>query len=57
MESVVGLKAEFAHGYLTVVCHDIPVKYTADAVGNVVGSLLGSMRRCGYSLRDNLNPV
>ncbi|CAH8333416.1 unnamed protein product [Eruca vesicaria subsp. sativa] len=57
VESVVGLKAETAHGYVAVVCTDIPVKFTADAAGNVVGSLLGSMRRCEYSLRDNVNSV
>ncbi|CAH8333376.1 unnamed protein product [Eruca vesicaria subsp. sativa] len=57
MESVVGLKAEFAYGFLTVVCRDIPVKFTADAAGNVVGSLLGGMRRCEYLLQDNLDYV
>ncbi|KAG2333552.1 hypothetical protein Bca52824_004732 [Brassica carinata] len=41
VESVVRLKAEFAYGFLTVVCRDIPVKFTADVAGNVVGSLLG----------------
>ncbi|KAJ4908014.1 Uncharacterized protein Rs2_11672 [Raphanus sativus] len=40
VESVVGLKAEFAHGFLSVICRDIPVKFTADEAGNVVGSLL-----------------
>ncbi|KAG5403521.1 hypothetical protein IGI04_009640 [Brassica rapa subsp. trilocularis] len=57
VESVVGLKAEFAHGFLSVICSGIPVKFTTDAAGNVFGSLLGGMRRCGYSLRDNLNSV
>ncbi|KAL0709871.1 hypothetical protein Bca4012_016849 [Brassica carinata] len=41
VDSVVGLKAEFARGFLTVVCRNIPVKFTADSAGNVVGSLLG----------------
>ncbi|KAG2333542.1 hypothetical protein Bca52824_004722 [Brassica carinata] len=57
VESVVGLNAESAHGYMTVVCRDIPVKFTPDASGNVVGSLLGVMRPCEYSLRDNLDFV
>ncbi|XP_013626971.1 PREDICTED: uncharacterized protein LOC106333032 isoform X2 [Brassica oleracea var. oleracea] len=57
VESVVGLKAEFAHGFLSVICSGIPVKFTTDSAGNVFGSLLGGMRRCGYSLRDNLNSV
>ncbi|KAJ0261320.1 Uncharacterized protein HA466_0044640 [Hirschfeldia incana] len=57
VESVVGLKAEFAHGLLSVICRDVPVKFTVDAAGNVIGSLLGGMRRCGFSLRENLNSV
>ncbi|KAG2333558.1 hypothetical protein Bca52824_004738 [Brassica carinata] len=57
VESVVGLKAKSAHGFLSVICRDIPVKFTADEAGNVVGSLLGGMRPCEYSLRDNLDPV
>ncbi|KAH0888617.1 hypothetical protein HID58_051046 [Brassica napus] len=57
VESVVGLKAKFAHGFLSVICSGIPVKFTTDSAGNVFGSLLGGMRRCGYSLRDNLNSV
>ncbi|KAL0843446.1 hypothetical protein Bca101_016691 [Brassica carinata] len=57
VESVVGLKAEYARGLLSVICTGIPVKFTVDTAGNVVGSLLGGMRRCGFSLRDNVNTV
>ncbi|XP_056862447.1 uncharacterized protein LOC108845564 [Raphanus sativus] len=53
VESVVGLKAEFAHGFLSVICRDIPVKFTADEAGNVVGSLLRGMRRCDYLLQKS----
>ncbi|ESQ42176.1 hypothetical protein EUTSA_v10016045mg [Eutrema salsugineum] len=52
VEIVAGLKAESARGFLTVFCGDIPVKFTADPAGNMVGSLLGSMRRCDYLLLD-----
>ncbi|XP_018474252.1 uncharacterized protein LOC108845558 [Raphanus sativus] len=43
VESIVGLKAEFAHGFMSVVCPDIPVEFSADAAGNVFGSLLGDL--------------
>ncbi|XP_056862445.1 uncharacterized protein LOC108846784 [Raphanus sativus] len=55
VDSVVRLKAEFAYGFMKVVCRDIPVKFTADVAGNVVGSLLGGMRPCQYLLPDSLN--
>ncbi|KAF8084938.1 hypothetical protein N665_0693s0029 [Sinapis alba] len=55
VESIVRLNAEFAHGFLSVICRDIPVKFTADESGSVFGSLVGGMRRCEYLLRDNLN--
>lgn len=52
VEIAVGLKAEYAHGFLMVSCGDIPVKFTADAGGNVIGSLFGNMRRCDYFFRE-----
>ncbi|CAA7039345.1 unnamed protein product [Microthlaspi erraticum] len=55
VETVAGLKLDTGHGFLTVFCGDIPVIFTADPAGNMVGSLLGSMRRCDYLIRDNLN--
>ncbi|CAA7039347.1 unnamed protein product [Microthlaspi erraticum] len=55
VEIVAGLKLDRGHGFVTVFCGDIPVKLTADPAGNMVGSLLGSMRRCDYLIRDNLN--
>ncbi|CAL9231134.1 unnamed protein product [Arabidopsis halleri] len=40
------------------VCPDIPVKFTTDSAGNMMGSLLGNMRRCDYIIQDQLlNPL
>ncbi|ESQ42177.1 hypothetical protein EUTSA_v10015608mg [Eutrema salsugineum] len=55
VEIVAGFKGKSAHGFLMMFCGGIPVKFTADAAGNMVGSLLGRMRRCDYLLRDYLN--
>lgn len=55
VEIVAGLKLDHGRGFLTVFCRDIPVIFTADPAGNMIGSLLGSMRRCDYLIRDNLN--
>ncbi|CAH2072194.1 unnamed protein product [Thlaspi arvense] len=55
VEIVVRSKVEFRRGFLTVVCRGIPVIFTADPAGNMIGSLLGSMRRCDYILRERLN--
>ncbi|KAG2333549.1 hypothetical protein Bca52824_004735 [Brassica carinata] len=57
LESIIGLKAESAHGFMSVVCPDIPVKFTANAAGNVFGSLLGGIRPCQYLIRDNMDYV
>lgn len=38
--------ANFRNRFLIATCPDIPVKFTKDPAGNVVGSLLGNMRRC-----------
>ncbi|CAA7038129.1 unnamed protein product [Microthlaspi erraticum] len=51
VEIAARLKAYNAHGFLMVSCGDIPVKFTADARGNVIGSLFGNMRRCDYVFR------
>ncbi|CAH8389898.1 unnamed protein product [Eruca vesicaria subsp. sativa] len=42
-------------GFLMVLCGDLPVKFTADPAGNVIGSLLGNMKRCDYVYEENLN--
>ncbi|VVB16857.1 unnamed protein product [Arabis nemorensis] len=51
VEILAGVKADSRHGLLTVFCGGLPVKFTADSTGNMVGSLLGSMRRCEYLFR------
>lgn len=58
-EVVRGYRVEIAagvsSGFLMVVCDDLPVKFTADPAGNVIGSLLGNMKRCDFVYGDNLN--
>ncbi|CAA7038131.1 unnamed protein product [Microthlaspi erraticum] len=39
-------------GFLFMTCGDIPVNFTADPAGNVKGSLLGNVRPCEYSFRQ-----
>ncbi|CAH2072200.1 unnamed protein product, partial [Thlaspi arvense] len=58
VEIIAGVKTgiEYGNGFLLVFCGDIPVNFTADPAGNMIGSLLGNMRRCDYLYRDNLNP-
>ncbi|KAF2539025.1 hypothetical protein F2Q68_00021679 [Brassica cretica] len=52
VEIVAGVDSD---GFLMVLCGDLPVKFTADPAGNVIGSLLGNMKRCDYVFEDNLN--
>ncbi|XP_023635704.1 uncharacterized protein LOC111829902 isoform X2 [Capsella rubella] len=43
------------HGILLVACSNIPVKFTTEqATEEVVGSLLGNMRRCDYIYQQSL---
>ncbi|KAG2274460.1 hypothetical protein Bca4012_045561 [Brassica carinata] len=55
VEIAVAVKADGEHVFLIVLCGDLPVKLTADPKGNVIGSLLGNMKRCEYVVGDNLN--
>lgn len=48
VEIAVAVKAGREHVFLIVLCGDLPVKLTADPKGNVIGSLLGNMKRCDY---------
>ncbi|KAL0735335.1 hypothetical protein Bca4012_011545 [Brassica carinata] len=48
VEIAVAVKAGRGHIFLIVLCGDLPVKLTADPKGNVIGSLLGNMKRCEY---------
>ncbi|KAJ0266550.1 Uncharacterized protein HA466_0005360 [Hirschfeldia incana] len=48
VEIAVGLKKDDRQGSLMVLCGDLPVKLTAGPKGNVIGSLLGNMKRCEY---------
>ncbi|XP_018511022.2 uncharacterized protein LOC103845568 [Brassica rapa] len=52
VEVVAGVDSD---GFLMVLCGDLPLKFTADPAGNVIGSLLGNMKRCDYVFEDNLN--
>lgn len=54
VEIVAGVKADTGHGLLMVFCGGLPVKFTADAAGNVTGSLLGNIRRCEYLFRPEI---
>ncbi|CAA7058705.1 unnamed protein product [Microthlaspi erraticum] len=58
VEIIAGVKTDlkYGNGFLLVFCGDIPVKFTADPAGSVIGSLLGNIRRCDYLFRNNLNP-
>ncbi|KAG7551474.1 hypothetical protein ISN45_Aa06g021470 [Arabidopsis thaliana x Arabidopsis arenosa] len=47
--------ALYLHGFLIAVCPAIPVKFTTDPAGKVMGSLLGHMRWCDYEFRENLD--
>ncbi|XP_010456629.1 PREDICTED: uncharacterized protein LOC104738093 [Camelina sativa] len=40
--------------FMMATCPDIPVKFTTDPAGKVMGSLHGNMRRCDYIFRCNL---
>ncbi|CAN8252544.1 unnamed protein product [Cochlearia groenlandica] len=53
VEIVAGVTAKGKHGFLMMVCDDLPVKFTVDAAGNAVGTLLGTMRRCDYLFWNN----
>ncbi|CAH8389901.1 unnamed protein product [Eruca vesicaria subsp. sativa] len=55
VEIAVLVKIYHGHGPLMVMCGDLPVKLTAEPEGNVIGSLLGNMKRCEYVLGDNLD--
>ncbi|CAN7140514.1 unnamed protein product [Brassica rapa subsp. narinosa] len=52
VEIVAGVDSD---GFLMVLCGDLPLKFTGDPAGNVIGSLLGNMKRCDYVFEDNLN--
>ncbi|KAG7556057.1 hypothetical protein ISN44_As11g021300 [Arabidopsis suecica] len=43
------------NGFLMATCPDIPVKFTTDPAGNVVGSLFGNMRRCDFIFQHKLD--
>ncbi|KAH0860252.1 hypothetical protein HID58_088513, partial [Brassica napus] len=49
VEIVAGVDSD---GFLMVLCGDLPVKFTADPAGNVIGSLLGNMKRRDVKLVD-----
>ncbi|CAA7061115.1 unnamed protein product [Microthlaspi erraticum] len=55
VEIAAGVSVYCGGGYLMVLCGDLPVKFTADPAGNVIGSLLGNMKRCDYLFSDDLN--
>ncbi|XP_023635727.1 uncharacterized protein LOC17883999 [Capsella rubella] len=45
----INTNVRYLNGFLLAACSNIPVKFTTDqAAGEVVGSLLGNMRRCDY---------
>ncbi|KAG7551477.1 hypothetical protein ISN45_Aa06g021500, partial [Arabidopsis thaliana x Arabidopsis arenosa] len=48
IKSIVSTNAGHINAFMMAVCPDIPVKFTTDPAGNVMGSLLGNMRRCDY---------
>ncbi|EOA23057.1 hypothetical protein CARUB_v10003827mg [Capsella rubella] len=52
--SAVDTHVRFGNGFLMVSCPDIPVKFTTDTAGNVMGSLLGNIRRCDYIYQKKL---
>lgn len=43
------------NGYFMASCPNIPVKFTTDPEGKVMGSLFGNMRRCECQFRHNLD--
>ncbi|XP_023635726.1 uncharacterized protein LOC17881968 [Capsella rubella] len=57
VEFVSGVKTDaiYGNGFLMATCPDIPVKFTTDSTGKVMGSLLGNMRRCEYKFRRHLD--
>ncbi|XP_010456630.1 PREDICTED: uncharacterized protein LOC104738095 [Camelina sativa] len=50
----VNTNAMYLNGFLLAACPTIPVKITTDQAGEVMGSLLGNMRRCDYIYQKNL---
>ncbi|EFH63316.1 hypothetical protein ARALYDRAFT_315689 [Arabidopsis lyrata subsp. lyrata] len=47
--------ARYINGLLMADCPDIPVKFTTDAAGKVMGTLLGNVRRCEYKFQHDLD--
>lgn len=45
----------YINGLLMADCPDIPVKFTTDAAGKVMGTLLGNVRRCEYKFKHDLD--
>ncbi|XP_010421007.1 PREDICTED: uncharacterized protein LOC104706506 [Camelina sativa] len=53
--SAVSIDVNHGNGFLMVTCPDISVKFTTDTTtGNVMGSLLGNIRRCDYICQHKL---
>ncbi|EFH48247.1 predicted protein [Arabidopsis lyrata subsp. lyrata] len=46
--------ARYLNGFLMAACPAIPVKFTTDQAGKVMGSLLGNVKRCDYIFQKQL---
>ncbi|CAL9231129.1 unnamed protein product [Arabidopsis halleri] len=46
--------ARYLNGFLMAACPAIPVKFTTDQAGKVMGSLLGNVKRCDYIFQKHL---